>query len=124
MTDAGGGGKNAGYHAQNIVRAITNHNAIGRMSKPLPNCLTQAPTGRVGIQSQTLDLGSHRWRYFGRWRVGIFVGVELDPAAALRLLTGHVGTQGTDVRTHPLHHSSECRGSIQGIFHSVFHSHY
>src|SRR5690606_877366 len=84
---------------QHLVGAIADEHLVGAQAVQAGDGLAQRQRLRVGVQAQALvQRLAHARQRQRRRRVRVLVGVELDPAAALRLLARDIGVQAADRR--------------------------
>ena len=98
---------------QHFVRAVADENLRRRDLVIVGDGSFQALGVRVRVQAQRIgQLAPNRFQHLGRRSVGIFVGVELDQLADLRLFAWGVGREPLHQRTPIL---------LMGWIHDVFH---
>lgn len=84
---------------QHVVGAVAAEDPVGLYAEEFGSLGTETGGKRVGILCQAATTGRllNRLTHCRRRGVGILVGVELDPAAPLRLLARHIRREGGDV---------------------------
>ena len=82
--------------SQNLIRAVAGEHLLGRHTVPCRDRLAQTGCARIGVEVQTVRCGGDRGQDARRGSVRVLVGIELDDAIQLWLLTGHVWRQAMD----------------------------
>ena len=81
---------------QNLIRAVPNEHLLRRNIVAGCDRLAQTGSARIGVEAQTIRCGGDRSQDARRRSVRILVGIKLDDAIQLWLLTGHVWRQAVD----------------------------
>ena len=86
----------AGEDGQDIVRAVAAKNPVRLHAQQVGRCLPKALGHRVRVQRQAVQGLEYSLAHPGRRRVRVFVRIEFDEPALLRLFAGRVAFDGQD----------------------------
>jgi hypothetical protein len=81
---------------QNLIRAVPNEHLLRRNIVAGRDRLTQTGSARIWVEAQTIRCRGNRSTDARRRSVRVLVGIELNDAIQLRLLTGHIWRQAVD----------------------------
>jgi hypothetical protein len=82
--------------SQNLIRAVPNEHLLRRNIVAGRDRLAETGSARIRVESQTIRCEGDRSQDARRRSVRIFVGIKLDDAIQLWLLTGHIWRQAVD----------------------------
>jgi hypothetical protein len=81
---------------QNLIRAVPNEHLLRRNIVAGRDGLAQTGSARIGVEAETIRGGGDRSQDARRRSIRVLVGIELDDAILLWLLTGRVWRQAVD----------------------------
>ena len=105
------------FTREQIVRAVAANDLLGGYAVDFCRLGAQLFGGRIGVEPQIIrhrarQRVDHAWR----WRIGVFVRVELDVASVLRLFARCIPLHGPDRRTHGKVFLAHGNGQISNFF--------
>jgi len=85
-------------HGQDFIRAIANKDLVQSYSVVICQSRAGRQSSWIWIEFEPFDRkGLDRFDHTRGWRIGVFVGVELDEDAVAWLFTRDIGRQAVDL---------------------------